>query len=132
LTFVANTKYLSALARTRASAVLLRDDVPAGPLAVLRTADPYLAFARAVGLFAPCLQAAPGVHAMAAVAAGVQLGDRVSIGAFVSVGEGTSIGDGTVIFPNVTIGPGVRIGAGASALQRVDPRTRDDRGARRA
>ena len=35
--------------RTRASAVILRDDGPAAPCAVLRSADPYLAFARAVG-----------------------------------------------------------------------------------
>src|ERR1051325_1252906 len=69
LTFVANSKYLPALATTRASAVLLRDDAAAVPrLAVLRTADPYLAFARAVGLFAPQWRPPPGVHAMAAVA----------------------------------------------------------------
>src|SRR5438067_3718945 len=61
LTFVANPKYLPALSTTRASAVLLRDDAsvaaaldkPAASIAVLRTADPYLGFARAVGLFAP-------------------------------------------------------------------------------
>src|SRR5882672_2582719 len=43
LTFVANPKYLSALATTRASAVLLRDDAPGAPeatgRAVLRTPD---------------------------------------------------------------------------------------------
>src|SRR5690349_10582577 len=68
LTFVANPKYLSSLATTRASAVLLRGESPATSIAVLRTADPYLAFARAVGLFAPPWNPATGVHAMAAVA----------------------------------------------------------------
>ena len=111
LTFVANTKYLGALANTRASAVLLREDAPAAPCAMLRAPDPYLAFARAVGLFAPRWQPEPGVHAMAAVARDASLGDRVSIGAFVSVGEGVTIGDRTIVFPNVTIGPGARIGA---------------------
>jgi UDP-3-O-[3-hydroxymyristoyl] glucosamine N-acyltransferase len=130
LTFVANPKYLGALATTRASAVLLRDDVPVESIAVLRAADPYLAFARAVGLFAPPLQAAQGVHPMAAVAAGVQLGDRVSIGPFVSVGEGTAIGDDTVIFPNVTIGPGVRIGASCVVHSNVSIRERVTIGAR--
>ena len=69
LTFLANTKYESAMAQTRASAVLLREDAPSAPCAMLRTAEPYLAFARAVGLFAPAWRPATGVHAMAAVAA---------------------------------------------------------------
>jgi UDP-3-O-[3-hydroxymyristoyl] glucosamine N-acyltransferase len=111
LTFVANPKYLSALSTTRASAVVLRDDASAPSIAVLRAADPYLAFARAVGLFAPAWKPAPGVHAMAAIAGDATLGADVSIGAFVAVGEGASIGDRTIVFPNVTIGPGARIGA---------------------
>ena len=111
LTFLANSKYESALAATRASAVLLRDEAPAAPCAMLRTPDPYLAFARAVGLFAPEWRPAAGVHPMAAVAQDARIGRNVSIGAFVSVGEGAAIGDNTVVFPNVTIGPGVRIGS---------------------
>ena len=111
LTFLANARYESALARTRASAVLLREDAPAAPCAMLRTRDPYLAFARAVGIFAPEWRPLAGVHPMAAVAAGATLGQAVSIGAFVSIGEGAAIGDRTVVFPNVTIGPGSRIGS---------------------
>jgi len=118
LTFVANPKYLAALATTRASAVLLRDDasldLAPGKLpafAVLRTADPYLGFARAVGIFAPQWKPQPGVHAMAAVADDARLGADVSVGAFVAVGEGVTIGDRTILFPNVTIGRGARIGA---------------------
>lgn len=111
LTFLANPKYESALAGTKASAVLLREDAPAAPCAVLRTPEPYLAFARAVGLFAPAWRPAPGIHPMAAVAADARLGQNVSIGAFTCIGEGAAVGDNTVIFPNVTIGPGAQIGA---------------------
>jgi UDP-3-O-[3-hydroxymyristoyl] glucosamine N-acyltransferase len=111
LTFLANPKYEAAVARTRASAIVLQDEAGPAPCAMLRTREPYLAFARAVGLFAPAWRPAPGVHAMAAVAADAAIGRDVSIGAFVAIGDGASIGDGTVIFPNVTIGPGVRIGA---------------------
>jgi UDP-3-O-[3-hydroxymyristoyl] glucosamine N-acyltransferase len=110
LTFLANPRYAGQLASTRASAVLLRADGPPAPCAVLRTADPYLAFARAVGLFAPEWRPSPGVHPMAAVAASAHLGRDVSIGAFVSVGDGAHIGDRTVVFPNVTIGPGAVVG----------------------
>src|SRR6185503_9550562 len=104
LTFVANPKYLPALATTRASAVLLRDEAPKPSMPVLRTADPYLGFARAVGLFAPEWKPRPGVHAMAAVARDATIGDAVSIGAFVAVGEAATIGDRTIVFPRVTIG----------------------------
>lgn len=110
LTFLANPKYESALATTQASAVLLKENAAAAPCAMLRTADPYLAFARAVGIFAPAWRPQPGVHAMAAVASTATLGANVSIGAFVAVGEGASVGDNTVIFPNVTVGAGARIG----------------------
>ncbi len=134
LTFVANTKYLAALATTRASAVLLRDEapptvllrdeVPPAPLAVLRTPDPYLAFARAVGVFAPRWQPEPGVHAMSAIARDARIGEGVSIAAFVSVGEGAVVGDRTIVFPNVTIGPGARIGADCVVHSNVSIRER--------
>ena len=124
LTFVANPKYLAALSSTRASAVLLRDDAPASPIAVLRTPDPYLAFARAVAIFAPRWRPEPGVHAMSAIAADARLGNQVSIGAFVAVGEGASIGDRTVVFPNVTIGSGTKIGADCVIHSNVSIRER--------
>ena len=110
LTFLANPKYESVLPHTRASAVLLRDDAAPAPCAMLRTRDPYLAFARAVGLFSPSWRPSPGVHPMSAVAADAHIGREVSIGAFVVVGEGAAIDDGTVVFPNVTIGRGARVG----------------------
>ena len=124
LTFVANTKYLPALATTRASAVVLRDDAAAPRLAVLRTTDPYLAFARAVGLFAPQWKPSPGIHAMAAIAGDATLGCDVSIGAFVAIGEGAAVGDRTVVFPNVTIGAGARIGADCVVHANVSIRER--------
>jgi UDP-3-O-[3-hydroxymyristoyl] glucosamine N-acyltransferase len=110
VTFLANPKYEKALASTRASAVILHTDGAAAPCAMLRSAEPYLVFARAVGIFAPDDRPAPGVHAMTAVASDVRLGQDVAVGPFVVVGAGATIGDRTVIYPNVTIGPGVRIG----------------------
>jgi UDP-3-O-[3-hydroxymyristoyl] glucosamine N-acyltransferase len=124
VTFLANPKYESALATTRASAVILKEEAPAAPCATLRTAEPYLAFARAVGLFAPAWRPEPGVHPMAAVAAGAQLGRGVSIGAFVAIAEGASVGDNTVVFPNVTIGAGARIGGDCVIHSNVSIRER--------
>lgn len=111
ITFLANAKYEKALAATRASAVILRDDAPPAPCAMLRTSNPYLAFARAIG----ALHAQPGpqvgIHPTAVLAPTARLGSGVSIGAHVVVGEGTTIGDRTVVMPNVTIGPDTHIGA---------------------
>ena len=124
LTFLANAKYESAVAQTRASAILLREDAPAPPCAALRVADPYLAFARAVALFAPPWRPAEGIHAQAAIAADAHIGRGVSIGAFVSIGDGARIGDNTVVFPNVTIGAGVDIGADCVIHSNVSIRER--------
>jgi UDP-3-O-[3-hydroxymyristoyl] glucosamine N-acyltransferase len=110
ITFLANPKYEKVLRSTHASAVILKDDAPAAPCAMLRAKDPYLVFARAVGLFAPVSRPAPGVHRLAAVAADARIGVDVSVGAFVAIGEGVVIGDRTIIYPNVSIGPGTRIG----------------------
>jgi UDP-3-O-[3-hydroxymyristoyl] glucosamine N-acyltransferase len=111
LTFLANPKYEKLLASTQASAVITRENGPSAPCATLRARDPYLAFARAVGLFAPAWRPAAGIHRLAAIADDARIGAEVSIAAFVSVGEGASVGDRTVVFPNVTIGPGSRIGS---------------------
>jgi UDP-3-O-[3-hydroxymyristoyl] glucosamine N-acyltransferase len=110
VTFLANPKYTSALASTRASAVIARGDAPAGPCAMLRTDEPYLAFARAVGLLGPNSRPPVGVHPLAAIAASATIGRDVSVGAFVAIGDGARIGDRTIIFPNVTIGPGANVG----------------------
>jgi UDP-3-O-[3-hydroxymyristoyl] glucosamine N-acyltransferase len=110
VTFLANPKYEKLVASTRATAVILKEDAPAAPCAMLRARDPYLAFARAVSLFAPVSRPAPGIHAMAAIAADAHIGADVSVGPFVAIGEGARIGDRTVIYPNVTIGAGTTIG----------------------
>ncbi len=110
ITFLANPKYASAAASTRASALIARGDVPGLRCPLLRTDEPYLAFARAVGILAPAHRPAPGVHAMAAVASSARVGRDVSVGPFVAIGDGARIGDRTMIFPNVTIGPDAVIG----------------------
>jgi UDP-3-O-[3-hydroxymyristoyl] glucosamine N-acyltransferase len=124
VTFVANRKYEKLLATTGASAVILHDDAPPPPGACLRTREPYLAFARAVGLFSPAWRPPAGIHAATAIAPNAQLGQEVSIGPFVSVGEGVVIGDRTVIFPNVTIGAGARVGSDCIVHSNVSIRER--------
>ena len=51
LTFVSNRKYVSRVKTTTASAVIVENSFQEIPTATLRTANPYLAFAKAVELF---------------------------------------------------------------------------------
>ena len=124
VTFLANAKYEKLLPRTNASAVIMREGGADAPCATLRTRDPYLAFARAVGVFAPDWRPAPGIHPLAAVAGDATVGVGVSMGAFVAVGEGAAIGARTVVFPNVTIGRGAVIGADCVIHSNVSIRER--------
>src|ERR1700719_5399131 len=75
LTFVSNPKYAGAARSTKASAVIVGEDFPAIPAAMLRAKDPYLSFARALELFHAPLRYAPGVHRTAVVHASSRIGD---------------------------------------------------------
>src|SRR3954468_6512809 len=94
LTFVANPKYYPQLAATQASAVIVSESraVAGTRSAILRSPQPYQAFAEAVGLFAHAAAPVLGLDPTAVVAAEATIGADVSIGAFVSIGRDASIG----------------------------------------
>jgi UDP-3-O-[3-hydroxymyristoyl] glucosamine N-acyltransferase len=125
LTFFANPRYTPQLRTTRASAVILSDRAEAAPCAMLRSAHPYLAFARAMELFAERWCPDPGVHPLAIVESGATVAADASIGPFTFVGEGARVGARTIIRPNVTIERGAQIGddcvihSGVSIRERV-------------
>ena len=125
ITFFANNKYAAELRATRAGAVILGDNAEAAPCAMLRTKNPYLAFAKAVGVFAPAWTPAAGVHPLAHVEDGASIAADASIAPFVFVGAGATIGARTVVLPHATIARDARIGldclvhAGASIRERV-------------
>jgi UDP-3-O-[3-hydroxymyristoyl] glucosamine N-acyltransferase len=110
LTFFANRKYLDSLRKTQASAVIAAPGVTEAPCAVLRADDPYLTFARAVGVFADEWRPQPGVHRLAHVEPGATIAPDASVGAFAVVGEGGRIGARTVVHAHVTIGRFAEIG----------------------
>ena len=124
LTFFVNPKYAARLRATRASAVILGERADAAPCAMLRTANPYLSFARAVELLAPPPPAAPGVHPLASVAPSATVAPGVSIGPFVSVGAGARIGARSVLYPHATIGDEAVIGEDCVVHARVSVRER--------
>ena len=125
LTFFSNPKYAAELRATRASAVILSPDAAPAACAMLRHPQPYLAFARAVELFADGWRPPVGAHPHAIIGAGVQLGENASVGPFAVIGEGAVIGARSVIYPHVVIGRHAQIGddcvlhAGVSVRERV-------------
>ena len=124
VTFFANAKYAAALKATRASAVILAEDAGAAPCAMLRTKNPYLAFARAVGLFAGDYRPPAGVHATACIGRDARVAADASVGPFAVIGDGASIGSRTVVHAHVTIGRDASIGADCLIHARVSIRER--------
>ena len=111
LSFVSNPKYAAAARSTRASAVIVAEDFPAIPAAMLRAKDPYLSFARALELFHQPLRYAPGVHTTAVVHSTAKIGAHAHIGPYVVIDEHVEIGERAVLLAHVVIYRGVKIGS---------------------
>ena len=124
LTFFANPRYADALKRTRASAVIAGPGVSGIDCAIVRTPDPYLTFARAVGLFADARRPAAGIHRLALVEPGAVVAPDASIGPFVFVAEGARIGPRTVLHSHVSVGHSAEIGADCVIHAQVSIRER--------
>src|SRR5215475_8952718 len=98
ITFLANRKYFALLKTTRASAVLVEDNVSVErdasqpSLAALRCANPYLAFAKAIELFYQPPRYAPGIHATAIIAITAKIGPGAHIEPYCYIDEEAEIG----------------------------------------
>lgn len=110
ITFVSNRKYVKHLKVTRASAIILGLDLPDVPIPSLRTANPYLAFARALGFFHTPLRPDPGVHSTAIIAPDLQLGANPSIGPYVVIAPGCRVGRNAVLYAHAVLYPNVTLG----------------------
>jgi UDP-3-O-[3-hydroxymyristoyl] glucosamine N-acyltransferase len=111
ITFVSNRKYVSHINSTRASAIILGEDIPPVHIPSLRTDDPYLAFAQALEIFFAPVLPKVGVHSTAAIAADVKIPGDASIGAFAVIGKGCRIAAGVTIHPHVVLYPDVTVGS---------------------
>ena len=122
IAFMINPAYRGHLSLTRATAVIVTPDAAAETtLPKLVHANPYAAYAKVAALLHPPAPIEPGVHPLAAVAAGARIaptamvaahavigagaviGERVRIGAGCAVGAGAAVGDDTQLHANVTI-----------------------------
>ena len=110
ITFLANPKYAATAKTTAASAVIVSEDFPAISTGMLRSNNPYLAFARAIDLFYKAPQYGAGVHPTAVIARTAKLGTNAHVGAYVVIDDAVEIGEDAVLLPHVVIYRGARIG----------------------
>ena len=122
LAFVANSKYKKFLNDTRASVVIVPEELLADcPTNALVVKSPLVAYARLAQMLTAEPLPAGGVHPTAVVSPnaklaatayvgpnavvedGVVLGENVQIGANCFVGKGTLIDDDTMLHPNVSV-----------------------------
>jgi UDP-3-O-[3-hydroxymyristoyl] glucosamine N-acyltransferase len=117
VTFLANRRYAPNLKTTGAAAVFVEDGVeveresglPA--LARLRTANPYLAFAKAIELFYDAPKYTPGIHPTAVIAKSAKIGSGAHIGPYCFLDEDVVLGENAVLHSFVTIYRGACVGA---------------------
>lgn len=123
LSFLSDSRYKAAAAKTSAAAVLIRaedaDALPPTCIPIL-VPDPYLAFAKTAQLFEQLLAKQdaspadlPAISPLAVVSSEASLGEEVFIGPGAVISEGVVLGDGVKIMANVTIGARSVVGAGS-------------------
>ena len=116
ITFLANKRYIPLLKTTQACAVLIEEGAPLDrapnlpPLAALRTANPYLAFAHALELFYQPPRYKPGVHLTAVIARTARVPEGAHIGPYCFIDEQAELGQNAILHSFVTIYQGTKIG----------------------
>jgi len=124
VTFVANPKYRAALKSTRAGAVVVAVDVEAPTVTLIKVANPYAAFARLLGLFAPPAEVPEGISELACIHESARLGAEVAVGPFVTVREGAVVGDRTSLGAGTYVGRDTTVGADCLIYPNVTIRER--------
>lgn len=122
LTFLANAKYQSQLADTKASAVIISPDLASlvsAPTACLINTDPYLTFAKSTALFDTAPSPAAGIHPSAVVAASASVDPSASIAANAVIDADAVIEANAIIGANSVVGAGSKVGEGSELKANV-------------
>ena len=122
LTFLSNPKYTGKTRTTQASALIVANGFPELSVATLRTANPYLAFAKAIELFYKPPAPTYGIDPAAHIATTARIGQNASISPFVVIEDDVEIGANCVLYPFVHICRGARIGDHFKAYAHVSVR----------
>ncbi|GAC1380009.1 MAG: UDP-3-O-(3-hydroxymyristoyl)glucosamine N-acyltransferase [Ginsengibacter sp.] len=113
LSFLANPKYEEFLYKTKASLIIINNDLELKekiPATLIRVPDAYSAFATLLNTFKN-LQTSQmiGIESPSYLADNVLLGENIYIGAFAYIGKNVKIGNNVKIFPQVYLGENVSV-----------------------
>ena len=118
--FVANPRYRTQLAATRAAVVVLDEASAAGcPCAALISTNPHATFARIAAVLHPTPAGPPGVHPSAVVAPGARIDPTAHVAALCVIGASARIGARAYVGPQCLIEEGVQVGADVRLVGRV-------------
>ncbi|MFH1847733.1 MAG: UDP-3-O-(3-hydroxymyristoyl)glucosamine N-acyltransferase [Candidatus Omnitrophota bacterium] len=111
ITFIANPKYESLISSTRASAIIVPDNLGRASAALVCTENPSLAFSKVIAFMYPQENTMPsGIHPQSIIGRDVKLGENVALGPYVVVEDGSCIGDNTIICAGSFIGRKTSLG----------------------
>jgi UDP-3-O-[3-hydroxymyristoyl] glucosamine N-acyltransferase len=120
LSFLANPAYRTALADTKAGAVLLSaDEAEACPVPALVCADPYVTYARVATLLYPPHLPEPGVSAAASVDESARIPASASVGPGARIGPGVVLGEHAAVGPNCVVERDCSLGEGTRLVASV-------------
>ena len=111
LSFITNKRYMPFLRTTRASALIVAPQLRDLKHNLIVLPNPYLGFARAVGLLMEKPRPRkPGIHSTATVSPTAKLGRDVEIGPYCTIEDDAEIGDNAALMAGVRVGRGAVIG----------------------
>lgn len=110
ISFFFHPRYKKSLVKTKASAVIVNEEIDLFKGPQVLVLSPELAYARVAGLFAGPMPRRSGISEKAVVHDSSRIGKGASVYPGVYIGEKAEVGDDAVIFPGVFVGDRVSIG----------------------
>jgi UDP-3-O-[3-hydroxymyristoyl] glucosamine N-acyltransferase len=114
LSFLANPKYEEYLYSTKASVIIVNENLElkqAVNATLIRAADAYTAFATLLAKYQELqTQQLTGIQQPSYIAATAVMGEQIFVGAFCYIGEKVKLGNNVKLFPGVVLGDNVVVG----------------------
>jgi UDP-3-O-[3-hydroxymyristoyl] glucosamine N-acyltransferase len=110
ITFASDARYLSQLADSRATAIIISSEASAAGRNLLIAANPKLAFARAIQALHTVAYKPAGVSDDLIMGEGTAMGSDLTVYPRVTIGRDSSVGCRVTLYPCVVIGDRCRIG----------------------
>ncbi|MDP8264137.1 MAG: UDP-3-O-(3-hydroxymyristoyl)glucosamine N-acyltransferase [Candidatus Aceula lacicola] len=111
ITFVANPKYFSLIEETKASAVIVPEDVSLSKKNLILTKNPSLAFSKLAAIVVGDLSHyVKGIHPTAIIADDAVIGKNVCIGPYAVIQSKAEVEDDSIIYSGCFVGYETKIG----------------------